>query len=317
MDDAACWSYLGQDVITIRPVYKKPASNIYYADPTARVEGDVYYDIFGVPFRKIVAMGQTYVEFTGQASLAGVEDVEGLNAYAWPTTEDWDYSSIPERLKKNADKATWARSRGVFQTAQMMRGFDGFLMDLIAEPEYSRALLDHIYAFVREDARKTLEAGDGKYTFVEYNDDVAMQTGMMMSPALWRKMLRPYMEDFCQMAHAHSVYVRYHSCGSIAPIIEDIIECGVDILDPVQPLAANMDPFELKKKYGDRLCFHGGLDIQNLLPNGKPAEVRAYVKRLIHEVGREGGYILAGSHTLQMDAKVENIVAAVDTVMGR
>lgn len=180
MDDEACWSYLGQDVVTIRPVYKKPASDIFYADPTARVQGDIYYDIYGVPFQKITAMGQTYIEFTGQAPLADVEDVEGLCDYAWPTADDWDYSTIFERLGKNADKATWARSRGVFQTAQMLRGFDSILMDMILEPEYCSALFDHIYAFVREDARRTLEAGGGKYTFIEYNDDVAMQTGMMM-----------------------------------------------------------------------------------------------------------------------------------------
>jgi len=317
MGDEACWAHLGQDVVTVRPVYKKPASDIYYADPTARVEGDIHYDIFGVPFRRITALGQTYVEFTGRAPLAGVDDIAGLDAYPWPSADDWDYSTIAGRLEANADKATWARSRGVFQTAQMMRGFDGFLMDLIAEPEYSRALLDHIYAFVREDAVRTLKAGGGRYAFVEYNDDVAMQNGMMMSPALWRGMIKPYLEDFCRMAHAQGVYVRYHSCGSIAPIIGEIIECGVDILDPVQPLAANMNPFELKKKYGDRLCFHGGLDIQELLPHGTPGEVYAHVRRLIREVGRGGGYILAGSHTLQMDAKVENILAAVDAVLDR
>jgi uroporphyrinogen decarboxylase len=312
------WRYIGQDVVTIRPKYKYAVTDIKYADPTIRIdERGYYYDIYGVPFRKITVSGQSYLEYAGEAVLAKIDNIDALNAYNWPTTESWDYSSIHENIVENGDKATWARSRGCFQISQLMRGFDNFLVDMIENEEYAKSLMDHIYAFVREDVRLTLEAGTREYTFIEYNDDIATQRGMMISPKLWRKLLRPYMEDFCSLVHSYHAYVRYHSCGSITDIIDDLIEIGVDILNPVQPLAAGMDPLLLKERYGNRICFHGGLDIQELLPNGTPAETRGQVRKLIDIVGKEGGYILAGSHTLQIDVKVENILAAVDEVLGR
>ena len=113
------------------------------------------------------------------------------------------------------------------------------------------------------------------------------------------------------LIHSYGVKVRYHSCGSIYTIIPDLIEIGVDILNPIQPLAADMDPFILKREYGDRLCFHGGIDIQDLLPNASAQEVQCQVRKMIDIMGKEGGYILSGSHTIQADANVDNLIAMI------
>jgi uroporphyrinogen decarboxylase len=318
MSEAEVFEYIGQDVITIRPSFHKVATDIKYADPTVRIDDrGYYYDIYGVPFREINAMGQTYLELANEYVLGDANDIEALEAHAWPSADDWDYSDIHERILQHQTKAVWARSRGCFQTAQFLRGFDNFLMDMMTDEGYAKALMDHIYAFVREDARRTLEAGQGEYTFIEYNDDVATQRGMMISPELWRKMLRPYMEDFCSLVHSYGAYVRYHSCGSIVEIIEDLINIGVDILNPMQPLAEGMDPLLLKGRFGSRICFHGGLDTQRLLPEGTPDETRQQVRQLIDVAGKAGGYILAGSHTLQIDVRVENILAAADEALSR
>ncbi len=318
MTEAEVFEYIGQDVVTIRPAFRKAVTDIKYADPTIRIDDrGYYYDIYGVPFREITAMGQTYLELANEYVLGDAADIEALDAHHWPSPNDWDYSGIHGQILRHATEAVWARSRGVFQTAQFMRGFDNFLIDLMADEDFAKALMDRIYAFVREDAKRTLEAGQRQYTFIEYNDDVATQRGMMISPELWRKMLRPYMEDFCSLAHSHGAFVRYHSCGSIVEIIEDLIDIGVDILNPVQPLAEGMDPLLLKDRFGDRICFHGGLDTQRLLPEGSPEETRQQVRRLIDIAGKGGGYILAGSHTLQIDARTENILAAADEALGR
>lgn len=317
MDEQAAWAHLGQDVVTVRPRYKKEAAPIHYADPTAYIDENGYYcDIYGVPFRKMEAAGQAYLELSGKVVLRGADDPKELDRFLWPSTEDWDYSMLRSRLLEQSDKATWARGRGCMGIAQFMRGMEGFFFDMVDDPQYTKELLDRIYAFVREDMRKTLEAGAGGYTFVEYNDDIATQRGMMLSPRQVRTFVLPYLHDFCQLAHAHGAFVRYHSCGAISEVIDDLIDVGIDILDPVQPLATGMDPIALLHKYKGKLCLHGGLDIQRLLPHGSIKEVRAYVERLA-EAGKDGGFILAGSHTIQIDAQVGNILAAVDEVMGR
>jgi len=182
------------------------------------------------------------------------------------------------------------------------------------DEDYAKALMNSIFRFVKEDAERTLLAGQGEYTFFEYNEDIATQRGMMLSPELWKKLVLPYLADFCKLVHKYKAYVKYHSCGAISDIIDDLIDVGVDILNPIQPKATGMDPFDLKRRFGKRICLHGGLDIQDLLPNGSTDEVHSYVRSLIDHVGNDGGFILAGSHTIQIDSKVENILAAVNEV---
>ncbi len=172
--------------------------------------------------------------------------------------------------------------------------------------------MDRIIAYLFERSRRILEAGEGRMAIFEYNDDVAHQRGLMISPQMWRLHVKGRMARFCDLAHAHGAVLRYHCCGSVRAIMDDLIEIGVDILNPVQPLAEGMDPFELKRDFGRRITFDGGIDIQHLLPNGSPGEVRAQVRRMIDVVGAEGGYILGGSHNIQADTPVENVIAMVE-----
>ena len=139
---------------------------------------------------------------------------------------------------------------------------------------------------------------------------------MLLSPALWRQMIKPLQKRFNDAIRAEfpGVVFHYHSCGSIVPVIDDLIEIGVDILNPIQPLAAGMDADSLARRWGDRLCFCGGLDIQRLLPRGTPDEVFRECVRLIRTLGKNGGYILAPAHAVQVDTPVENILAMVQAV---
>ncbi len=311
------WDWIKQDVVTVRPTFPNPASENRYADPTIEISEEGYYlDIYRVPFKEVKTGFQTYLEVAGEPPLQNYQTLDELKSFPWPTTAPWDYSTIPSALEANKDKATWARSRGCFTTAQMMRGMDTFLTDLALNPDFACCILDHIMAFVMDDARRTLEAGEGKYTFCEYNDDVASQRSMMMSPDMWREFIKPRTASFCDLVHSYGVKVKYHSCGSIYAVIPDLIEIGVDILNPIQPLATDMDPFRLKSEFGDRLCFHGGIDIQELLPNASEQEVHRQVRKMIDIVGKEGGYIMAGSHTIQADADVDNLIAMVEEARG-
>ena len=317
LDEPQFWDWAGQDIYTIRPKYKNPASNIKYADATIEIDERGYYlDIYRVPFKSITTSSQTYLEPVVSPPLEEIHTIEAIDRFPWPTAAAWDYSQIETEIDQKSDKAVWSRTRGVFQTAQLMRGMEKFLFDLALEPEFACRIMDHILDFVYEDARCTLEAGNGKYTYVEYNDDVATQRGMLISPAMWRKYVKPRMKKFCDMVHSYGLPVKCHSCGSIYAIIPDLIEIGVNILNPIQTLAANMDPFKLKKEFGKDLCFHGAIDIQYLLPQGSTQEVRDYVQKIIDIVGKDGGYILAGTHTIQIDAKIENIIAMVEVAQG-
>ena len=304
------WS--GQDVVGVGPTFRSPASPLAYADPTIEVTPDgKYLDIFRVPFRPVQAGAQTYMELTGEPPLAGCETPEELDGFCWPDPDAWDYSAIPAALAANADKATRGHSRGFFEIAHFMRGMDNFLTDLALRPEFACRLIDHIIDYLLARSRRILQAGGGQFAIFEYNDDVASQRSLFLSPGMWREFIKPRMARFCQLARQFGAKLRYHCCGSCRAIIPELIEIGVYILNPVQALAAGMDPFALKRDFGDRLTFDGGIDIQQLLPNASPEEVRAHTRRMIDVVGRDGGYILGASHAIQSDVPLENILAMI------
>jgi uroporphyrinogen decarboxylase len=135
----------------------------------------------------------------------------------------------------------------------------------------------------------------------------------MLSPALWRKHIKPYSTQLIKPFKEAGCKTMYHSCGSIVPVIPDLIEMGLDILDPIQPKAAGIDPETLKSEFGERLSFHGGLDIQELLPFGTPAQVATETARLIGILGANSGYIVSTAHRIQPDAPVENVLALFKT----
>ena len=148
-------------------------------------------------------------------------------------------------------------------------------------------------------------------------DDVGMQTGMLISPALWRRHLKPRMAELIARVKSinPAVKVAYHSDGMIWDVIPDLIEIGLDVLNPVQP--ACLDPAELKRRFGDRLCFWGSLDEQHTLPFGSPVDVQAEVRTRLDTIGRRGGLILGPTHHVQLDTPMENFWAMVETIQGR
>jgi uroporphyrinogen decarboxylase len=318
LDEQGFWQWCGQDIGQVSPSYRKAVSDVHYADPTIEVTADErYLDIWRVPFRQVRLELQTYVELAGLPPLAQAQTAADLDRHPWPSPDDWDYSNIPGDLAANARYAVRGHSRGFFEISHFMRGMEDFLADLVLQPDFACDLMDRIASYLLDRSSRILQAGGGQYTIFEYNDDVASQRGLFVSPDMWRQYISPRVAPFCDLAHQHGAKLRYHCCGSCREIIPDLIEIGVDILNPVQPLADGMDPFELKRLYGDRITFDGGIDIQQLLPNASPTEVRAHTHRMIDLVGREGGYILGGSHSIQTDCPDKNVIAMVDEAMRR
>ena len=171
------------------------------------------------------------------------------------------------------------------------------------------AIFDHLSDFFFEYTKRLLEAGKGRIDIAWYGDDYGCQTGLTISPQTYKKLLKPRWKRHIELAHSFGAVVMLHSCGSTRKLIPDLIETGFDILDTVQPEAADMNPAELKRKFGDRLSFHGMISVQQVLPHGTTEDVRREVKERMEVMKPGGGYIMAPTHCIQPDTPVENILA--------
>ena len=144
------------------------------------------------------------------------------------------------------------------------------------------------------------------------SDDIAHQHGRVISERCWRELVAPHHKRLNRRIHELGGRVMYHSCGAVRPFIPALIDIGVDVLDVLQFSADGMDPREIKAAFGERLCFHGGMDVQSTLPRGTEEEVRRVTRERMEVLGRGGGYILAPTHNIQSDTPVANILAMYD-----
>jgi len=199
-------------------------------------------------------------------------------------------------------------SPNVFEMYWRLRGMEQAMVDMAADPELAYKMLGRCGDFAVQLSRMACErfALDWLWT----GDDVASQRSLMMSPDTWRRMIKPHLARAFDVGKSHQLPVAYHCCGALRPIIADLVEMGLDVLNPVQCLCPGMDPLELKGEFGSELTFMGGVDTQELLPNGTVDEVRRATRRLIDGMTSDGGgYILAASHTIPPETPVDNIFA--------
>jgi uroporphyrinogen decarboxylase len=201
----------------------------------------------------------------------------------------------------------------IFETAWALRGLSQLMMDFVVDPDLAHRILEIPFRYHLAAAKRLVEMG---VDMIWTGDDVGSQNGMMISPEHWRTFLKPRMAEFIAELRQirPAVKVAYHCDGDLSEIIPELIEIGVDVLNPIQP--ACMDPAELKRKYGDRLRFWGSLDEQHTLPFGSPQDVRAEVLSRLETLGQDGGLILGPTHHVQLDTPMENFWAMVETITG-
>jgi uroporphyrinogen decarboxylase len=186
---------------------------------------------------------------------------------------------------------------------------DRFFLLMYDQPEVAHAILERIVSFMERTSEIMFEKA-GKYIDICFTgDDYGFQTGPMMSPALFNRFVRPYLQRIYDVGRRHGKLIMHHSCGSVARWIPTLMEMGLNILEPIQVRAAGMDPRELAAKYGGRLCFHGSIDTQQTLPFGTPEDVRREVKERVETFRPYGGFTIAPSQHLMRDIPLENIVA--------
>jgi uroporphyrinogen decarboxylase len=244
-----------------------------------------------------------------ESPLRGLQDPAGLQEYPWPDLDQpYRFEGVRSRVEELHAQgfAVVGYAGSVFERAWSIRGLEEMMMDLVASPQIAHFLLEHTAAFQQHAAREFARA---RVDVIITGDDVAGQRGLLMKLETWREFLKPRLAATVRAVKTANPACRvfYHSDGNVEAIIPELIEIGIDILNPVQPEC--MDPAAIKRKYGARLCFWGTVSVQRTLPFGRPDEVRAEVRARIREVGRGGGFILAPAHVLGPETSWENIVA--------
>lgn len=244
--------------------------------------------------------------------------LDDLDRYPWPDPDRLDpavIAAIAERARFLYERTPYvvcARHpcHGVLEVGCWMCGYDDFLYRMAAEPEFVHRFFDIVYAY-QQRIEELYYAAVGPYIhFTTSGDDFGMQTGPLISPAMFADLVLPYLwARIRQIRRYTSAAFFHHTCGSVFDLIPDLLEAGVEILNPIQPRAKKMEPERLKRTFGDRLTFYGGVDTQLLLPRGSVEEVEQATRDLIRILGESGGYILAAAHTLQQDVPNENILA--------
>jgi uroporphyrinogen decarboxylase len=200
----------------------------------------------------------------------------------------------------------------IFETAWALRGLEQMMLDMALDPDLANHILDIPFNYHLTAAKKLVELG---VDMIWTGDDVGSQNQMMISPRMWRKYFKPRMAAFILELKSINpeVVIAYHTDGSVEPVIPELIEIGLDVLNPIQP--ACMDPAAIKKQFGDKLSFWGTIDEQKTLPFGSPEDVVAEVRQRIETVGYDGGLILAPTHHVQLDTPLENFWAMVNTIL--
>jgi len=259
--------------------------------------------------------------------LAGVESVAELEQHAdvfesadWPFWVDDTYDDLRERgrrLREETDAAIMGNfAIHIFAGGQGLRGYDTFMMDLLLNPALAEAIMDRLVeAYCRRFDHWI--AAVGEYVdVINVNDDLGQQDRLLISPKVYRKLIKPYQKKIYDYIHSKSdAKLFLHSDGSIRAIIPDLIEIGVQILNPIQPTAAGMDSAELKREFGADLSFWGGgVDTQYILPYGTPEQVRENVRRQLEILMPGGGYVFNTVHNILHEVPPQNIVAMYETV---
>ena len=263
-------------------------------------------DCFGIPRGGVGDFG-----YALEHPLAGVRSVAEVEAYPhWPSPDMWDYDQYAEDCARFEEYAVLGGVWGwFFEAACELVGMDRFFLLMYDQPEVAHAILERIVSFMERTSEIMFEKA-GKYIDICFTgDDYGFQTGPMMSPALFNRFVRPYLQRIYDVGRRHGKLIMHHSCGSVARWIPTLMEMGLNILEPIQVRAAGMDPRELAAKYGGRLCFHGSIDTQQTLPFGTPEDVRREVKERVETFRPYGGFTIAPSQHLMRDIPLENIVA--------
>ena len=288
-----------------RPVKVEPR----YAGPPI----EPGYDMYGCRYEDVDYGSGAYSECVHHP-LAQYNSVEEIaDHYTWPTAEWFDYSMIPDQVKGQEMRPIEGGGSEPFLTYKDLRGMEQAYVDLILNPDLVHYCLDQLFHFCYENTLRIYEAIPGQVHISYVAEDFGSQEDLLISPHTIREFLIPRMKRMIDLVHQAGVYAFFHSDGAIRKIIPDMVEAGIDVLNPIQWRCKGMDREALKRDFGDQVIFHGGVDNQHTLAFGSVADVREEVIYNIQVLDEGGGYILAPCHNIQAVSPPENVVVMYET----
>jgi uroporphyrinogen decarboxylase len=270
-------------------------------------------DIFGIRRRPVNYATGVYSEVVNAplGQYKSVEEIE-LN-YNWPSPDRWDYSHLPDAIKGHEHEPIKGGGSEPLLIYKALRGGQQAFMDLVENPEIVHYCLDKLFDLAYENTRRIFETIPGQVMITYVAEDLGAQTGLMYSPKHIREYLLPRMRRMIELTKQHGSYVFHHTDGAAREILPDLIDIGIEILNPVQWRCPGMEREGLKRDFGDKLIFHGAMDNQYTLPFGTVEEVRQEVLDNYRILGEGGGYILCPCHNIQAVGPPENVVAMYET----
>lgn len=287
--------------------YANPA---YVGPPLPRFDDGSEVNIWGIRRKP---MPNEYGDYAESVDFPYREwtTVEQARQFPWPNPDWYDYEAIRGLCDRYPDRAVATGSYSVQDFVNGVafgRGVEQVLIDIALEDPVYLYIVEQRHRFYMEVIERILRAARGRIDFVLCGDDFGSQRGLLISPQSFDRLFADKKKEFFDMVHSYGAFVSHHCCGSSVELIPRFIQLKMDALQTIQPQAAGMNPYELKRTYGGRITLHGAVDVQGWLQQAKPEEIREEVLHLIEEVGAGGGFILGPCHNIQPDTPLGNVL---------
>jgi uroporphyrinogen decarboxylase len=245
-------------------------------------------------------------------------ELASVDRYHWPDPDNKArYVGIKDKAKAYYDRGYIVGSfiKGVWETLWNLRGMENIMLDMYDNPQFYHAVAKRTAEVQAGIIKKLLAEANPFIQYVCVTCDLASQEGIMVSREFFRKFIKPYENTIFNAIRQGGAKVALHSCGAVMDMIPDLIDAGVEILNPIQTSAKGMDTQRMKKEFGNDLCFWGGVDVQQVLTTGTAEEVKRETRRVIEDLSPGGGYLFAPSHDIQVMTPLDNVTAMLDIVL--
>jgi uroporphyrinogen decarboxylase len=306
--DRELWERLGVDkLIHLVPRHPRATEDTWHLQS--------HFSVWHIGTRTVpYADGLGCYEEVVEPPLAAATSVREIEQFDWPDPGEWDLAGLREQCEAWRDYPLLAGSCELFYLHCRLRGMEQALEDLIAHPDIADSILEHIAAIDLALTRRILDEVGESLLFSYVAEDLGTQESLIMSPRLFRRFLKPRMARMIDLVHSYGVKVFHHDDGAMRPLLPDLIEIGIDLLNPIQWRCRGMERETLARDFGGRIVFHGGIDNQHTLPFGGAGDVRRQVRDNIAIFRDTKGYIVAPCHNLQANTPTANVLALYEAV---
>lgn len=286
----------------------------YIGPELPKHEDGIFEDMWGCRIRKVEYQPGCFYDEWVAPPLADAKTVHDVEQHNWPSPDWYDFSDVKDYCVQNGEYCLVGGLGATLDMVGFFRGMEQAMLDIYDNPAVFGAIVEKLFEFKYEYNARLLTAAQGRLDILFISEDMGGQNSLIVSREVLKQYVFPKFRKFAELAHKHNAMIMLHSDGDIHEIIQDLIELGIDIINPVQPDCPGMNPTDLKRKFGNKMCFHGLIDSQKTLPFGTSKEVIDEARKWVEQVGINGGLALAPNCGFQIDVPVENILALYDGI---